>query len=59
MDILNLEKELSETTGLGVKINFDSLKLKGNINLECKNVSEFNFIIEKLRFNPITDKNRS
>ena len=59
VDILNLEKELSETTGLGVKINFDSLKLKGNINLECKNVSEFNFIIEKLRFNPITDKNRS
>ena len=59
VDILNLEKELSEITGLGVTINFDNLKLKGNINLECKNISEFNYIVEKLRLNSISNKNRS
>ena len=49
VDTLNLEKELSEITGLEVNINFDSLKQKGNIKLECKNISEFNYIVEKIK----------
>ena len=49
IDTLHLEKELSEITGLGVKINFDSLKQKGNIKLECKNITEFNYIVEKIK----------
>ena len=49
VDTLYLEKELSEITGLGVKINFDSLKQKGNIKLECKNITEFNYIVEKIK----------
>ncbi len=49
VDTLNLEKELSEITGLGVKINFDSLKQRGNIKLECKNITEFNYIVEKIK----------
>ena len=49
VDTLHLEKELSEITGLGVKINFDSLKQKGNIKLECKNITEFNYIVEKIK----------
>ena len=49
VDTLNLEKELSEITGLGVKINFDSAKQKGNIKLECKNLTEFNYIVEKIK----------
>ena len=49
VDIVNLEKELAEITGLGVNINFDSFKQKGNIMLECKNISEFNYIIDKIK----------
>ena len=49
IDIINLEKELSELTGLGININFDSLKKTGTIKLECKNLSEFNYIIEKIK----------
>lgn len=49
IDIINLEKELSEKTGLGVNINFDSLKKTGTIRLECKNLSEFNYIIDKIK----------
>ena len=49
IDIINLEKELSEITGLGVNIDFDSLKKTGSIKLECKNLSEFNYIIEKIK----------
>ena len=49
VDTLHLEKELSEITGLGVKINFDNFKKKGNIKLECKNITEFNYIIEKIK----------
>jgi len=49
VDTLNLEKELSEITGLGVKIKFDSAKQKGNIKLECKNLTEFNYIVEKIK----------
>jgi len=49
VDTLHLEKELSEITGLGVKINFDNLKQRGNIKLECKNITEFNYIVEKIK----------
>ena len=49
IDIINLEKELSEITGLGVTINFDSLKRTGSIKLQCKNLNEFNYIIEKIK----------
>ena len=49
VDIANLEKELSEITGLGVNINFDNLKKTGTIRLECKNLDEFNFIIKKIK----------
>ena len=49
VDILDLEKELAEITGLEVSIRFDSLKQKGNIMLKCKNVSEFNYIVNKIR----------
>ena len=49
IDIINLEKELSEITGLGVNIDFDSLKKTGTIKLKCKNLSEFNYIIDKIK----------
>ena len=49
IDIINLEKELSEITGLGVNIDFDSLKKIGMIKLECKSLAEFNYIIEKIK----------
>ena len=49
IDIVNLERELSEITGLGVNIDFDSLKKTGTIKLKCKNLSEFNYIIDKIK----------
>ena len=49
IDIINLEKELTEITGLVVNIDFDNLKNTGTIKLECKNLEEFNFIIEKFK----------
>jgi len=49
VDILDLEKELLEITGLNVNIDFDQVKKAGSIKLECKNLSEFNFIIKKLK----------
>ena len=49
IDIVNLEKELSEITGLGVNIDFDSLKKTGTIKLQCKTLAEFNFIIKKIK----------
>ena len=49
VDIINLENELTEITGLKVKVNFDVFKQNGNIKLECKNLKEFNYIIEKIK----------
>ncbi len=49
IDIINLEKELTEITGLVINIDFNSLKKTGTIKLECKNLEEFNFIIEKFK----------
>ena len=49
VDLLDLEKESLEITGLNVNIDFDQVKKAGSIKLECKNLSEFNFIIKKLK----------
>ena len=49
IDIINLENELTEITGLKVKVNYDVFKQNGNIKLECKNLKEFNYIIEKIK----------
>jgi hypothetical protein len=49
VDLLDLEKELLEITGLNVNIDFDQVKKAGSIKLECKNLSEFNFLIKKLK----------
>ncbi len=49
IDIINLEKELAEITGLGINIDFDNLNKTGTIKLICKNLEEFNFIIEKFK----------
>ena len=49
IDIINLEKELAEITGLSINIDFDNFKKTGTIKLICKNLEEFNFIIEKFK----------
>ena len=49
IDIISLEKGLTETTGLKVNIDFDSLKQIGTIKIECQNLKEFNYIIEKIK----------
>ena len=49
IDIVQLEKELSEITGLNMNIDFDKIKKAGNIKIICKNLSEFNYIIEKIK----------
>ena len=49
LDILELEKEILEITGIKAKINFDSIKEKGNIKLECNNLSEFNYLLKKIK----------
>lgn len=49
IDIINLENELTEITGLKVKVIFDVFKQNGNIKLECKNLKEFNYIIERIK----------
>ena len=49
LDILELEKDILEITGIKVNINFNTLKETGNIKLECNNLSEFNYILKKIR----------
>ena len=49
LDILELEKDILEFTGIKVHINFNTLKGTGNIKLECNNLSEFNYILKKLK----------
>jgi len=49
IDIINLENELTEITGLKVNVNFDFFKQNGNIKLECNNLKQFNYIIEKIK----------
>ena len=49
LNILELEKEILEIIGIKVKINFDNIKQKGNIKLECKSLSEFNYVLNKIK----------
>ena len=49
IDIINLEKDLSEITGLSVIINFDNIEQTGNIRFQCKNMQEFNYIVDKIK----------
>ena len=49
VDIVNLEKELLEITGININIDFDKVKKSGIIQLKCKNLSEFNYIIKKIK----------
>ena len=49
LDILELEKDILEITGIKVNINFNFIKETGNIKLECNNLSEFNYILKKIR----------
>ena len=49
LDILDLEKDILEITGIKVNINFNTLKETGNIKLEYNNLSEFNYILKKLK----------
>jgi len=49
IDIINLEKELLEITGVNVDIHFDSTKELGHIKLHCKNLTEFNSMIMKIK----------
>jgi ParB family chromosome partitioning protein len=49
IDILNLEKSLSNICGIDVNINFDYKKEKGSIQLNCKSLSEFDYMIEKIK----------
>ncbi len=49
IDIISLERELKEITGLKVNIDFDNSKQTGKIKIECQNLKEFNYIIEKIK----------
>jgi len=49
LDIIELEKELLNVTGLKIDINFNEIKQSGNLNIKCKNLTEFNYIISKIR----------
>ena len=48
-DILELEKHILETTGVKVNINFNYIKETGNIKFECKNLSEFDYILNEIK----------
>jgi len=49
VNILELEKELLEATGLKIDINFNPKKQLGNLKINCKNLREFNYIISKMK----------
>ena len=49
LDILQLEKELLDITGLKIEINFNEKKQIGNLNIKCKSLTEFNYIISKIK----------
>ena len=49
LDILELEKEILEITGINAKIKFNNIKECGNIKLEYKNLSEFNYVLKKIK----------
>jgi ParB family chromosome partitioning protein len=49
LDILQIEKELLEVTGLKIDINFNEKKQFGNLNIRCKSLVELNYIISKIK----------
>ena len=49
IDIINLQKNLSEICGIDIIIDFDYKKEKGFIQLKCTNLSEFDYIIKKIK----------
>jgi len=49
VNILELEKELLEATGLKIVINFNGKKQLGNLKINCKNLKQFDYIISKLK----------
>ncbi len=48
-NILGLEREILEITGIRVKINFNNLKKTGKITFGCKSLSEFNYVLKKIK----------
>ena len=48
-NIIDLEKQISEICGLDCVIDFDFRKGKGSIQLKCKKLSEFDYIIKKIK----------
>ena len=49
VNILDLEKELLNVTGLKININFNTKNQSGNLKINCKNLIEFNYIISKIK----------
>ena len=49
IDILELEKELLDVTGLKIAVNFNEKKQSGNLHIKCKSLTEFNYIISKIK----------
>ncbi|MDC1260719.1 ParB/RepB/Spo0J family partition protein [Pseudomonadota bacterium] len=49
IDIVNLQKNLSEICGINITIDFDYKKEKGSIYLKCENLLEFDYIIKKIK----------
>ena len=49
IDLVNLQKSLSEICGIDITIEFDYKKEKGSIHLKCKNLLEFDYIIKKIK----------
>ena len=49
IDIINLQKSLSEICGINITIDFDHKKEKGSIYLKCENLLEFDYIIKKIK----------
>ena len=49
IDLLQLEKSLSEITGLEIILDFDYKKERGSIKLKCNNLLEFDYIINKIK----------
>ena len=49
IDIINLEKSLTDICGIKTTINFDYKNEKGTIKLKCQNLNEFDYMIKKIR----------
>ena len=49
IDLINLQKSLSEICGMDIIIDFDYKKEKGFIQLKCTNLLEFHYMIKKIK----------